>query len=392
MKRWASILFWSVISAAFIGPGTVTTAASAGASSQYQLVWALIFSIIACWVLQDAAARLPLVQGKNLGETIADRCRSYPWVGHLVVLAIVSGGVAYQAGNILGGVRGAALLLDLNPNWLTIFIGIAATGILWLGNERLIAQSMGLVVAIMGVAFLWIALSGEIDSTDLITGSVIPSIPPNSELLVLGLIGTTIVPYNLFLASGIRHDQDKKTLRWGLGMAILIGGLISLAILLVGTHIQGEFSFEALAEQMQNELGVWGRTLFGLGLFAAGFSSSITAPLAAAITARSIWGYHRQQWHSQSRNFRLVWGIVMLTGLIFGLSGIKPIPAIILAQALNGLLLPFVAILLFLVINQKNKENRPGNTLLHNVLMLIVIGITIILGYISLSKALTSVL
>ncbi|MCB0548279.1 MAG: divalent metal cation transporter, partial [Phaeodactylibacter sp.] len=63
----SSVLFWSIISAAFIGPGTVTTAAKAGASFQLQLIWALAFSIFATIILQEAAARITLASGKNLG-------------------------------------------------------------------------------------------------------------------------------------------------------------------------------------------------------------------------------------------------------------------------------------------------------------------------------------
>ena len=46
-----SVLFWSIIAAAFIGPGTVTTASKAGASFQMALLWALVFSIIATIIL-----------------------------------------------------------------------------------------------------------------------------------------------------------------------------------------------------------------------------------------------------------------------------------------------------------------------------------------------------
>ena len=48
MSRFWNVLFWSVIAAAFIGPGTVTTAASAGTSFGYSLLWALAFSTLAC--------------------------------------------------------------------------------------------------------------------------------------------------------------------------------------------------------------------------------------------------------------------------------------------------------------------------------------------------------
>ena len=52
-----SVLLWSVISAAFIGPGTVTTAANAGALFGTQLLWALLFSTLATILLQEGVVR-----------------------------------------------------------------------------------------------------------------------------------------------------------------------------------------------------------------------------------------------------------------------------------------------------------------------------------------------
>lgn len=65
----SSVLFWSIISATTY-PGTVTTAAKAGASFQLQLIWALAFSIFATIILQEAAARITLASGKNLGAIV----------------------------------------------------------------------------------------------------------------------------------------------------------------------------------------------------------------------------------------------------------------------------------------------------------------------------------
>ncbi|RLD51406.1 MAG: divalent metal cation transporter, partial [Bacteroidetes bacterium] len=67
-KRILSILFWSVVSAAFIGPGTVTTATKAGVYYNFQLLWALVFSTFATLLLQEASARLTIRSQMNLGE------------------------------------------------------------------------------------------------------------------------------------------------------------------------------------------------------------------------------------------------------------------------------------------------------------------------------------
>jgi len=90
-KRPLNILFWSVLSAAFIGPGTVTTAASAGADFGFGIVWALTFSIIACVVIQEASARLTLATGRNLGQSIRNHFAGRP-LGR-VVMGMVAGGI-----------------------------------------------------------------------------------------------------------------------------------------------------------------------------------------------------------------------------------------------------------------------------------------------------------
>lgn len=390
-----SVLFWSIISAAFIGPGTVTTASSAGAAFQLELLWALVFSILATIILQEAAARITIASGKNLGEIIALKYGQgrNKRLKLLLFLAVALGCGAYQAGNLLGALSGLALFSNLPQGWATLILGIVCGSLLWFGNFRLIANALGLIVTFMGLVFLYVASQTEVDAGQLFSGVLTPSLPPGSALLVIGLIGTTIVPYNLFLASGISQEQDIREMRLGISLAVLIGGAISVAIMVVGTSVSGSFSFEALAQALAVQLGSWSIAFFGLGLFAAGMSSSVTAPLAAAVTARSLFGDDTESWSVRSRNFRLVWGIILGAGLLFGLLRVQPIPAIILAQAVNGILLPIVAVFLLLAVN--DRELIPPeytNSLFVNVLMLLIVGITCLLGLNNIWKALGRIL
>ncbi len=385
MKKITNILFWSVISAAFIGPGTVTTAAKSGASFGYALLWALVFSTIACMVLQEASARLSIVSGKNLGDAIRDRFSEGVHglvIRLLVVSAIVFGCAAYEAGNILGGVAGAVLGTGFSKVTLTIACGLLAGMLLWFGNTKLVAQILGFVVAVMGVAFLVTAIMLAPSIPDLLSGAFLPSAPPESGLLIMGLIGTTVVPYNLFLGSGIAQGHKLGEMRFGLSVAVILGGFISGCILIVGTSLAGEFSFEALTQALETTLGGWSRTLFAVGLFAAGFSSAITAPLAAAITAKSFFqGKNPASWEEKGAGFRGVWLGVLLVGVFFGLSGVQPIATIILAQALNGLALPIIAVFLLIVVNDvrlMEKENL--NHWVSNSFMSAIVFITIVLG------------
>ncbi|WP_071426785.1 NRAMP family divalent metal transporter [Roseivirga seohaensis] len=384
-KLW-SLLFWMVIAAAFIGPGTVTTAAAAGAGYGYSLLWALVFSVFACIILQESAARITIASELSLGEAIKDRFKSQK-VALSIGVAIFLGCAAYEAGNILGAISGVALIFTgIQPSVFTLIIVGVSTLVLWSGKTQTVANIMGFVVAIMGVAFLISGLSTPISGGDLLKGALVPSFPEGSVLITLGLVGTTIVPYNIFMGSGLAKGQSLSFMRFGLVLAILIGGLISTAILLAGASVVGEFSFENLAATLIKNNGVWMSYTFAIGLFAAGFTSSITAPLAAAITLKSV-AKSEKGWEDNGLKYRLAWGSVMLTGLVFGVTGVKPIPVIILAQAANGLILPVIAIFLWLICNNKSYLKVHRNGFGMNLAMLITVFVASVLGFINVFKA-----
>jgi Mn2+/Fe2+ NRAMP family transporter len=391
MRRFWSVLFWSVIAAAFIGPGTVTTAASAGAGFRCSLLWALLFSTFACLLLQESSARITIVSGLDLGQALRQRYRASSCGRPVLLLvfgAIFFGCAAYEAGNILGGVAGAQLGTDLHPRLLTAICGAGAAILLGLGAPKTVARLLGLVVAVMGIAFFVTAWRLLPEPAEMLSGLLIPRLPAGSGLLVLGLVGTTVVPYNLFLGSGLARGQTLPELRFGLTVAVLLGGLISMSIVIVGAAVEGPFSFESLAGLLDLRLGVWARFMFAAGLFAAGFSSAITAPLAASVTARSLFG-EKEGWSSRAWRFRAVWVTVLAIGLGFGLAGVRPIPAILLAQALNGMLLPLVSIFLLLAVNDPKLMGIEGiNGWPANVLLGSVVAVTLLLGLGSVVRAL----
>lgn len=393
-KRFLNILFWSILSAAFIGPGTVTTAASAGAEFGYMLIWALIFSTVACYVLQEAAARIYAVSGINLGETIQkeySESKAGTFIIGLVLISILMGCAAFEAGNIVGAAAGISLLFDSVPQWIIVgSIGSVAGILLWRGTVRQIATLLGIIVAVMGFCFLITAFLIPHDILQLLGDGLTPSIPSGSEILVLGLVGTTVVPYNIFLGSGLKHAQNLSEMKTSILIAIGLGGFISITILLTGTAISGSFSFEGLALALSERLGNWAYALLGIGLFGAGISSTLTAALAASITARSLLSKPglSQKWDEQSLRFRSVWMIVLLIGVLFGLLNFQPVPVIILAQALNGIILPVIAILLFLMINNAGvikKEHQ--NKTIYNIVMAVVVFLTVLIGLTNLFRA-----
>lgn len=410
-KRIQSILFWSIISAAFIGPGTVTTATKAGVYYNFQLLWALVFSTFATLLLQEASARLTIQTKLNLGEAIAKQFEgknSKTIVLFIIIMAIILGCAAYEAGNILGAVAGLVLMFEI-PYYY--FVGAIATLTLFvfaIKSVHLIAKIMGIVVFLMGIAFLTTALSLNPNWTEVARGAVMPIIPNSSgaAMLVLGLIGTTVIPYDLFLGSGaLDKKQTIKEMRFGLSIAVILGGFISMSIMGVGNAItEGMsstakanmvYSYDILKDTLEIITGKYAIYIFGFGMFAAGFSSAITSPLASAITARSLFSNSKNQnrWKPGAIYFNLIIIGVLGTGLTFGFLNIKPIPAIIIAQAFNGLILPLVAIFLIYVINDANiMGKRNLNGWFSNILMGFVLWITVILGFTNIIKSISSIL
>jgi manganese transport protein len=307
-----------------------------------------------------------------------------------VMSAILLGCAAFQAGNILGAVAGLELVTGLPRQPLTLLIGGFACAVLWVGSIRFLTNLLGAIVAILGLSFLSTAIALGPPREALLTGAVIPMLPEGAGLLVLALIGTTVVPYNLFLGSGLSHDQTLNEMRFGLSVAVIVGGIISMAILVVGSATVGTFSYPALADALAFRLGEGAPWLLGIGLFAAGVSSAITAPLAAAITARSVLAQasRTDSWHTRAWRYRLVWGVLGV-GVAFGVAEVQPIPAIILAQAMNGIVLPFVAVFLLIAVNDRSLMGEIGlNRGLTNMVMALIVFVTIVLGVTNVMRAL----
>jgi len=385
MKRLLNVLLWSVIAAAFIGPGTVTTAARAGSDFRFALAWALLFSVVACLVLQEASGRLTVLTGRELGDAIRLRCARFTWgrpIPAMTAGGIILGCAAYEAGNLLGGVAGLRLLVDVSPAPLALAAGVAAAALLATGSTRWIARFLGALVALMGIAFVVTAIRVAPDLVALLHGLSVPQIPSGATVLVIGLVGTTVVPYNLFLGSALARNSRLTEMRWGLAVAVIGGGVISLGVLVAGSALGGGLEYERLAAVLEDRLGESAGVSLALGLFAAGFTSAITAPLAAALTARSIFGGSDDpRWAEGSARFRGVWLVVLLTGMAFGVAEVRPIPVIILAQAFNGLLLPLVAVFLWIAMNDRQLLGPEGvNSRLQNLAMSIVVVICVALG------------
>jgi Mn2+/Fe2+ NRAMP family transporter len=382
----------AIVAAAFIGPGTVTTATLAGANYGFVLLWALTFSIVATLVLQEMAARLGLVTGDGLGEAIRERFA--PGVKRLIAVflvigAIAFGNAAYETGNLLGASLGLAGIAGGDVRFFAVLFGSIAFALLWTGRYRAIEGFMIAMVVLMSVVFLVTSITLRPDVGELLRGMFVPRIPDDGRALVVavGLIGTTVVPYNLFLhAATVREKWGSvdglRAARLDLVLSIVLGGVVSMAIVatsaaaLAGTDSEIASATD-MATQLEPLLGDWARVFFAAGLLAAGFTSTITAPLAAAYATAGALGWSRDM---RTTRFRAVWMIVLCSGVAFAAAGVRPVPAILFAQVANGVLLPAVAIFLLLAVNDRSRMKDRANGLVANVVGGIIVLVTIFLG------------
>jgi manganese transport protein len=384
--RFASAVYWSVIPAAFIGPGTVTSCAAAGAGYGFTLLWTMTFSTIACIALQETVARAAVGSGRDLGPLIASRFGR--GVGLAVAGAVVVGCAAYETGNLLGSGAGLQLVAGGNSAYWIAASTTAAGVVLWRGTPGVVANIMGALVALMGFAFVATAVGLRPDAGAVARGLVVPALPEGSLGTAVALVGTTVVPYNLFLGAGLakaRGVRPRGEARFGIVVAVGVGGLISAAIIVAGTAVQGELTYSGLAAALADRLGAWAPHLLAVGLFGAGFSSAITAPLAAGMALRVAWSGVSPE--VSARRERAVRMIVLAVGAGFALANTKPIPAIIAAQALNGVVLPLVAAFALLVANDARSVGRAAlNGRVANVFGAIVVFVATTLGVAQLAK------
>ncbi|MEQ8742831.1 Nramp family divalent metal transporter [Parasphingorhabdus sp.] len=387
-----------MVSAAFIGPGTVTACTLAGANFGFALLWALVFATITTIILQSFAVRIALVTQLGLAEAMLTSVAS-PVIRTLAALLLISalvlGNAAYEAGNMSGAalgleaINGGSLPFGLAP--VIITIALFASAMLIFSKPRWVENVLIALVLLMSAAFILTFLLIRPDLGALLQGFV-PSIPDGGLMTAIALIGTTIVPYNLFLhAASVRERWNKEQLpeaQLDNMISIGIGGLVSMTILataaasLFGSGKTIENAVD-MAGQLTPLFGSMATVTLGAGLFAAGLTSAITAPLATGYIVQEIFK------STQSRRpFQIGALIVILSGTVASLAGYRPVELIFIAQIANGLLLPIVAVFLLKLANDKKLLGQYANGLKANIFGALILLITTALGFRLIARAL----
>lgn len=350
-----------LVTAAFIGPGTVTACTLAGAEFGFALVWALAFATVATILLQNLSARVALVRGQGLGEAIMEALPSpsLKWAAAaLLAAALIIGNAAYEAGNVSGAALGLNAIIggDLGLP-LPLIIGVLTIALLAAGNPKWLEKLLIGLVIVMSLSFL-VALGVTRPDLGALLAGLVPTLPDGSLLTAMALIGTTVVPYNLFLhAASVRNrwsgteGLDEASAEGAISIGL--GGLVSIAIL--ATAAAALFGSNTaitdavgMAKQIEPLYGELARQALGLGLLGAGLTSALTAPMATGYIVRELWPGADEAASERRQRWTMV--AIAAVGTAVASLGIKPVEIILLAQVANGLLLPLVAAFLVWVV------------------------------------------
>ncbi len=400
----------AMVAASIVGPGTVTTCTITGASYGYTLLWTMLFSTLSVLVLQNMATRVGIVSKKGLGEaerSIYKDKKVHIFLAFIFVTAAIVGNTAFETSNLTGATLGMeAIFPNVGRNVWILILGIGGAILLFIGNFSYVEKFLTALVGLMGVLFFITAVAIRPDWGEVIKSLFIPRIPKvdRAWYVLTGLIGTTISPFTVFLQSssaakkwGDREDkQDAIATSWvdsiiSLGMVFIISSsiVICAAAAFYGTGIEIT-NGKVMAESLTPILGNWATVVFGLGLWAAGFSSALTAPLSAAFPICGILGWGE---NVKGTKFRIIMAIVLGFGVFAGcFMGASPTEIILFAQVANAFVIPLNAILLVSICNNKTFMGGFTNKKAFNVFGAIIICITLAIAVRNISTFVDSLI
>ncbi|QEQ54352.1 Nramp family divalent metal transporter [Bacillus amyloliquefaciens] len=379
---------------AYIDPGNFATNISAGSKFGYMLLWVILFSNLMAFLIQVLSAKLGIATGKNLPEIARDR---YPkWVsaglwiqGELVIMAT-------DLAEFIGAALGLNLLFGIPMVEAAIIAAIGSFAILELqrrGYRALEAGIAGLLFVVV-IAFALQTFFAKPDAGSVLEGLFIPKIDGmNSVLLATGILGATVMPHAIYLHSALTQrrvvgktdNERKKIFRFetiDILIAMVIAGAINASMLIVaaalffknGLYVE---DLDVAYQQFGHYIGPASAILFGIGLLAAGLSSSSVGTLSGDIIMQ---GFIRYRIPLYLRRF-----ITIIPPMIIIISGVNATEALVWSQVVLSFGISFALVPLIMFTSNKRLmgalTNRKWVTALAWLIAVLVIALNLFVIY-----------
>ncbi len=364
-----------LVSVGYMDPGNWATDLEGGAHFGPALLWVLLMSNLMAVLLQTLSARLGVVTGYDLAQACrAEYSRPINTVLWLLTEVAIA---ATDLAEVLGTIIALKLLFGLDMLigcLITAFDTFLLLYIQKLGIRKIEGVILGLVATI-GLCFLLQILLARPDPVALAVGFV-PSLPPGSLFVAIGILGATVMPHNLYLHSALVQSRrigpdlasKAAACRFNLidsALALNAAFFVNAAILIVsssvfherGIAVEGiEKAHELLPEFLQFRipyLGPAAPLLFGIALLCAGQSSTLTGTLAGQIVMEGYLHLRIAPWLRRliTRLLALVPAVVVIA--VVGESSTQGL--LVLSQVILSLQLSFAVVpLIHFTSNRRN--------------------------------------
>lgn len=361
-----------VAGVAYLDPGNVATNMSAGAQFGYLLVWVVVLGNGMAWLIQYLSAKLGVVTGASLAETLGGRIRS-PWARRAYWLQAELVAMATDVAEIIGGAVALWLLFDVPLLAGGIITGVVSMALLWI-QTRGGAQPFEFVViglmAIITIGFTVGVFVGPPDPGEVVGGLVPRFEGSGSVLLAASILGATVMPHAIYAHSALARDRFSGELegpgriprllratRWDVTIALVIAGTVNLAILLLGAAnlagVPGTDSLEGAHAALTDHLGPLVATVFAVGLLASGLASTSVGAYAGS---EIMQGLLRVRIPIVARRIA-----TMIPALLVLAIGFDPTQALILSQVVLSFGIPFALVPLVVLTAQGRTLGRHRN-------------------------------
>ncbi|HET9013994.1 MAG TPA: Nramp family divalent metal transporter [Thermomicrobiaceae bacterium] len=379
--RWLAILGPGIIAgSAGNDAGGIATYSQAGAQFGYQMLWVIVLITVSLAVVQEMSARLGAATGRGLLDLIRERF-GIGWSLFAVGIVLVANGVLIISEFI--GIGAAVTLLGINRD---LVIPIAAV-VLWYLVVRGSYGRVEKIFLLMALAFLAYPVAAILAHPQwgaVARGAVVPSFHANPTYIMLfvGLLGTTITPYQqIFQQSAVvdkgvaRRHYGEERIDTYVGM--FLSDLIS-AFMIIATaatlHVAGKTNINTAADAAQALGPVAGRfavLLFAVGLLGASLLAGAVLPLATAFSVSEVFGFPKgvDLDFRRGKFFVSLFTVFVVVGALLAMiPGLPVIQALVWIQVLNGVLLPVILVFILLLVNDRRLMGDLRNTRLYNIL------------------------
>jgi manganese transport protein len=366
---------------AFIDPGNWAANVVAGSLYGYSMLWVITLSTIIFIVFQHNVAHLGIATGYCLSEAATIFLK--PWLSRTIIITAMGASVATAMAELLGGAIALQMLFGLPLSVGMVLLSAFTVFMLFTNSYRKIERIIIGFVALIGLSFIIELSFVHVHWGQVLTASFVPDFPQGSMLVILSVLGSVVMPGNLFLHSeiiqsrqinleseGFREEQMKyefldTTFSTFIGWAINSAMIVVAAAIFYSSNIQISELSQA-HEMLTPVLGNFASFIFASALLLSAVASSITVGMAGGSIYTGIFGepYDIKDSHTKAGVL-----LTIIPALIIFFLVKNPLSALIYSQALMSMQLPITIFFQIYATSSGKIMGKYRNTRFTNILL-----------------------